>query len=187
MGRYDDDTDELLDDLLGESQDDPTDRAALAAPLPSTGLLSFYDNLRERLVAAASRGRLPRAATETLLVAPDILILLARLTLDRNVPAGTRSLVGGALAYFVMPADLLPEALLGVGGYVDDVVLASLVLAHAFGEDLEEFAERHWSGPQALRPLLGDLARTGELLMGERIWSRLRRVLARRGIAVPAS
>jgi hypothetical protein len=59
-------------------------------------------------------------------------------------------------------------------------------LAHAFGDDLEEFTDRLWSGPRALRTVIGDVARTGELLLGEKLWGRLRRVLGRRGIAVPA-
>ncbi len=188
MARRDDDTDQLLSDLLGE----PRSLAAGGEPaddeqaLPSTGLLSFYDRLRARAVAAAARGHLPRPATEALLLAPDVLVLMARLVLDREVPGETRSLVGGALAYFLLPIDMLPEALVGVGGYVDDVVLASLVLAHAFGDDLEEFTDRHWSGPRALRTVIGHVARTGELLLGEKLWGRLRRVLGRRGIVVPA-
>lgn len=195
MKQRDNDTDQLLSDLLGEPPREelsPEERGedeldAVPEGLPSTGLLSFYDGLRRRIVRAAERGHLPRPATETLLVAPDVLVLLARLMLDRDVPASSRSLIGGALAYFLLPVDMLPEALLGVGGYVDDVVLASLVLAHAFGDDLEHIAERHWSGPRALRRVVGDIARTGELLLGERMWSRLRRVLARRGVVVPAA
>ena len=85
--------------------------------LPSTGLLSFYDRLRERILRAVERrgGRLGGAVAETLLLAPDVFMLLARLSLDKEVPKETRVLVSGALAYFLLPVDLLPEMVVGVG------------------------------------------------------------------------
>ena len=78
-------------------------------------------------------------------------MLLVRLSLDKNVPTQARMLIGGALAYFVLPFDLLPEAIVGVGGYVDDLVLATAVLSQAFGGELEPYARKHWSGSEDLR------------------------------------
>ena len=80
--------------------------------LPSTGLLSFYDRLRERVVVAVERrgGRLGSGAAEVLLLAPDVFMLLARLSLDREVPKTARALVASTLAYFILPVDMLPEA-----------------------------------------------------------------------------
>src|SRR5687767_6065257 len=87
------------------------------------GLLSFYDRLRERILAAVEKrgGKMGSTTVKALLVVPDIFILLARLALDKQVPAPSRALIAGALVYFVMPADLLPEAILGVGGYLEDL------------------------------------------------------------------
>ena len=48
-----------------------------------------------------------------LLLVPDVFILLVRLALDKDVPGSARAMIGGALAYFVLPFDLLPEAILG--------------------------------------------------------------------------
>ncbi len=63
--------------------------------LASSGLLSFYDRLRQRVAAALERrgGRLGRATADVLLLAPDLLILLARLGLDRSVPPKSRRLI----------------------------------------------------------------------------------------------
>lgn len=154
--------------------------------LPSTGLLSFYDRLRERILLAVERkgGKLGAAAVKVLLLAPDLFMLLARLALDKEVPSSTRALVGGALAYFILPADLLPEVLLGVGGYTDDVVLAAAVLSQVFTEDLEPYLQKHWSGPRELRVVLQDISGVGQSLLGENLYARLKGLLARRGVEV---
>lgn len=157
---------------------------AAGADLPSKGLLSFYDRLRERILATVEKrgGKLSEGAVKALLLVPDVFILLVRLTLDKRVPAGTRAMIGGALAYFILPTDLLPEAILGGAGYLDDLVLAAAVLSQAFGGELEPYARRHWSGPEDLRVVLHDLTETGQSLLGFNLYERLRRVLGKRGV-----
>jgi len=151
----------------------------------SSGLLSSYDRLRLRLVSALERqGRLGRAVSEPLMLAPDLLVLLVRLCLDRDVSPASRQLIVGALAYFLTPVDLLPEAFLGVGGILDDVILASLVLSHSLDAELEPLAVKHWSGSQELRVVLADVSTAGAALLGFNVYERLKRVLARRGIHI---
>lgn len=158
--------------------------------LPSNGLLSFYDRLRERILHAIERregkrgAKLTEGAVRALLLVPDVFILLARLALDKNVPGSTRALIGGALAYFILPVDLLPEALLGGVGFMDDLVLASAVLAQAFGGDLEPYARKHWSGSEDLRVVLQDITEAAQSLLGQNLYDKLRRLLSRRGIDV---
>lgn len=151
---------------------------------PSTGLLSFYDRLRQRMLDAADRKshKLGKPAVEALLLVPDVFILLVRLSLDREVPRAARSLIGGALAYFVLPVDLFPEAVLGAPGFLEDLVLASAVLAQAFGGELEPYARKHWNGDQELRQVLHDVADSAQNLLGRNLHLRLKRTLARRGV-----
>ncbi|MES1240205.1 MAG: DUF1232 domain-containing protein [Acidobacteriota bacterium] len=154
--------------------------------LPSKGLLSFYDRLRERIIHAVEKrgGKLGDGAVRALLLVPDVFILLVRLALDKNVPGGTRAMIGGALAYFVLPADLLPEMILGGAGFLDDLVLAVAVLSQAFGGDLEPYARKHWSGAEDLRVVLKDISETAQSLLGQNLYDRLKRVMGRRGIEV---
>jgi uncharacterized membrane protein YkvA (DUF1232 family) len=154
--------------------------------LPSNGLLSFYDRLRERIIHSVEKrgGKLGDGAVRALLLVPDVFILLVRLTLDKNVPGGTRAMIGGALAYFVLPADLLPEMILGGAGYLDDLVLAAAVLSQAFGGELEPYARKHWSGAEDLRIVLKDISETAQSLLGQNLYDRLKRVMGRRGIEV---
>jgi uncharacterized membrane protein YkvA (DUF1232 family) len=151
---------------------------------PTAGLLSFYDKLRARILAAVERrgGKLAQPTVRALLLVPDVFMLLVRLSLDREVPGSARALIGGAIAYFILPVDLFPEAVLGGVGYLDDLVLATAVLAHAFGGDLEPYARRHWSGPEDVRKVLADVAGAAHGLLGQNLYDRLAKLLSRRGI-----
>jgi uncharacterized membrane protein YkvA (DUF1232 family) len=153
---------------------------------PSTGLLSFYDRLRAKILEAVERraGRLPEDAVKALLLVPDLFVLLVRLTLDRRVPARTRALIGGSLAYFLLPYDLLPVTLLGPIGYLDELVLAVAVLAQVWSGDLEPYARRHWSGPEDVRIAVGDVVRACHALLAPETYERLKRAAARRGIPI---
>jgi len=158
---------------------EPTDLAADA--LESRRLLSFYDRLRERVVEGAARRhrRHGRAVAEALLLAPDLFLLLARLTLDRRVPAEARALFGGALAYFLAPFDLFPEALVGGAGFLDDLLLAAAVLSRALGGELEAHVARHWNGSEDLRLALRGAAEGAGVLLGGRLVRRLNRLAGR--------
>jgi uncharacterized membrane protein YkvA (DUF1232 family) len=177
-------------DPLGESASERKGREGLEpggeAPLPSLGLLSFYDRLRATIVGAVERrgSRLGHRTVEVLLLVPDVFILLVRLALDPRVPSSSRAMIGGALAYFVMPIDLLPEATLGAVGYVDDLVLAAVVLSHVLGPELEPLARKYWSGSQDLRRTLSELVAAARTLLGANLHERLSRLLARRGISL---
>ncbi len=158
-------------------------------PELNAGLLSFYDRLRARILDWVDRrgGKLGSTAVEVLLLAPDVFMLMARLAIDPHVPSRSRSLIAGGLAYFLLPADLLPEAVLGPSGYLEDVILGLLLVERAFGRDLAPWAEAYWSGPRALRPVIGDVTAAAHAVLGENLWQRLRKALGRRGVEVGSS
>jgi uncharacterized membrane protein YkvA (DUF1232 family) len=176
------------------TRDDVRENEALDAelggerPLPpgtTVGELDrFYDRLRRR-IAEPLAGKVGTPLADTVLLAPDLFVLLVRLFTDRGVPASSRSLVGGALVYFLLPVDLLPEVLLGAGGFLDDVVLAAAVVTHVFSDELRPFVSRHWSGRGNVHQVLQDAVRAGGALLPARLYDRLGRVLARRGVDLP--
>lgn len=159
---------------------------ATAPEGPSSGLLSFYDRLREKIIHAVEKrgGKLGEGGARALLLVPDVFMLLMRLSLDRDVPKSARALIGGTLAYFVLPVDLFPEALLGGIGYMDDLVLATAVLAQAFSGELEPYARRHWSGSEDLRVVLRDITQTAQSLLGQNLYDKVKGLLRRKGIEV---
>lgn len=152
--------------------------------LVSTGLLSTYDRLRDRVTGWVERhgGRVGAGTAEALLLVPDIFMLLARLSLDRSVPGQTRTMMAGALAYFLMPVDLLPEAFLGPGALTEDLIIAAAVLATAFGSELGPQAEKYWNGSQKLRVVLGDISAAAHALLGPSLYDRVKLVLSKWGV-----
>jgi len=171
-----------------QAERDAEEALGTGTSLPSSGLLSFYDRLREKILHLVGKrgghldGKLTDGAVRALLLVPDVFILLVRLALDKEVPGSARAMIGGAIAYFILPIDLLPEAFLGPVGYLDDLVLAVAVLAQAFGGDLEPYARKHWSGSEDLRVVVQDVTSTAQTLLGKNLYDRLRRLLSKRGI-----
>jgi len=179
----DSDTENPEHDFTAEAED-AFEGGELAETWPSKGLLSTYDRIRERIVRAVERrgGKMGEQTAEALLLVPDVFMLLVRLMLDKEVPRETRVVIGGALAYFVLPTDLFPEAFVGGAGYVDDLVLAVAVLSQVFNRELEPYAERYWSGSKKLRTVLSDILEAAQGLLGQKLYDRLRALLSRRGI-----
>ncbi len=161
--------------------------SSLADPEQVAAYLPFYDRLRRRMqraVAGRRGNRLRVEAAELLLLVPDVFILLVRLILDPATPKSARGVLGGALAYFLLPTDLLPEALLGAGGFSEDLLVAAVALTCALSEELEPRAREYWSGSQDLHRTLRDVVVSAEALLGTRLNHRLQSYLARRGLHV---
>ncbi|SKA21081.1 YkvA family protein [Consotaella salsifontis] len=72
--------------------------------------------------------------------------------IDRQTPASTRGILLAALAYFVIPMDLIPDFLLGLG-FSDDLA----VLWAAFSAVRQNIKPEHY---EQARETLGDLRRT---------------------------
>ena len=62
------------------------------------------------------------------------------------------------------------------------MVLAAAVVTHVFSNEMRPFVERHWSGRGNVHDALQDAVRAGEALLPARLYERLGRVLARRGV-----
>ncbi len=59
---------------------------------------------------------------------PYLFSLLCDLLNDEDVTKEMKHLINAALAYFVTPLDVIPEAIYGPYGYIDDIYLCSYVL-----------------------------------------------------------
>jgi uncharacterized membrane protein YkvA (DUF1232 family) len=78
---------------------------------------------------------------------PNLVKLLARLSVDPRVPMRRRALVVAALAYVLSPVDLIPDFVPGLGR-LDDIVLVSVAVDRVLsGADAAVVAE-HWDGSE---------------------------------------
>ncbi|MEL0029027.1 MAG: DUF1232 domain-containing protein [Perlucidibaca sp.] len=151
------------------------------------GQNDFYKRMRGR-VTGWSRARSQRMGewTEYALVAPDIFHLLCRLVLDKEVPAREKARLGLAIAYFVSPVDLLPEALLGPGGYADDVVLAAYVLQGMLANTPEHVIQRHWAGEGDVLEVVQHALNVAQEWLSPRFMKKFRRLFGEERPLPPA-
>jgi uncharacterized membrane protein YkvA (DUF1232 family) len=113
------------------------------APISEAKAARFYDRIRAR-VAKKLPGEGGRMQ-DLLFFAPDVFILLWRLTRDARVTGKDKLLLGSALAYYVFPLDLMPD-LLGPVGFMDDLLFGVYVLNRMLADTDEQVLRDHWSG-----------------------------------------
>jgi len=87
--------------------------------------------------------------------------------------------LAGAIAYFVSPVDLLPEALLGPLGFVDDIALAAYVLNSIMNKTDPEIIRKHWAGEDDILEVGRKILKIADEMVGQGLWEKLRRMIDR--------
>jgi uncharacterized membrane protein YkvA (DUF1232 family) len=101
--------------------------------------------------------------------APSFYRLLTRLLDDPRLPKKMRSLVLAAIAYFILPVDIIPEDLEGPYGYVDDIWLCAFVvdrIRRELGND--EILVGNWDGEGKIIPLIDEILSEWQNLIGDK-------------------
>jgi len=112
---------------------------------------------RYRAAAAANRAErsarqspqrtgFKRSLVGTIKQFPNYLRLLGGLITDRRVSGVDKLLVAGAIAYIVMPLDLLPDFVPFLG-QVDDIYLLMLAIERLIANAGAAVVAAHWHGP----------------------------------------
>ncbi|HEV7797273.1 MAG TPA: YkvA family protein [Pyrinomonadaceae bacterium] len=121
-----------------------------------------------------------RRIKNLLLFIPNLLLLCGRLLTDSRVPATERALVAGAIVYFLIPFDLIPDMIPFVG-QMDDAYLIALTLLRLMERTDPKVVREHWSGGGDVVELVGAAALVAAKFLPERI----RRVLTARVEVAP--
>lgn len=91
---------------------------------------------------------------------PDLVRLIGRLVTDPRLPRAAKLALAAAAVYLASPLDLIPD-FIPLVGYLDDLLLAAVVLDGILNYVDRGLIVRHWPGrPQSL----DQLARTARLL-----------------------
>ena len=125
--------------------------------------MKTFDQLLEKDIAAYE-GR----HDDLIYQAPALYRLLTRLLDDPLLPGRLRPLVIAAIAYFILPADIIPEDIHGPYGYVDDIFLCAFVadrVSHAVGTD--DILISNWDGEAPVAPLIRDILAQEASLIGD--------------------
>lgn len=128
----------------------------------------FYHKLRTKLgtFLASKTGRNNKFA-DYLMFVPDVFHLLIKTLMDPAIDSKSRSLIGATIAYFIFPMDFLPEGILGFGGFLDDLVLATFVVNTVINKLGAEVIEKHWTGDAKLLDVLQKIAETSDQIVSK--------------------
>ena len=89
--------------------------------------------------------------------APIFFKLLCEILEDERTDWHTRLAINAALAYFVVPNDIIPEDKHGSLGYVDDVFLCVYVLREIKREIGKEIIVDNWNGKEDIIEIINDI------------------------------
>src|SRR5437867_948286 len=138
----------------------------------------FYDSVRTSIQEYLDRkGRVLGKTAEYLMLVPDIFILLWRLTTDGRVQRRDKVLLGTAVAYFILPFDLIPEAIVGPIGYMDDLVFAVYVLNKILTSTEPSVLREHWSGSDDVLRVIQRILNAADELVETNISGRLKKMI----------
>ena len=135
----------------------------------------FYQNLRKKMRdwLDSDKGKSHKYA-EYLMLAPDLFHLMCKLSIDPQVETKDKAKLAGAIAYFVSPLDLVPEAIVGPIGYVDDIALAAFVLNNIINNTDPSVVEKHWAGEADLLDSIKNILKVADDMIGSGLWKKLK-------------
>jgi uncharacterized membrane protein YkvA (DUF1232 family) len=140
----------------------------------------FYQKLRISLEAWAKGSGKNNKTLRYILLAPDFFHLLCKILLDPRVSRTQKAKVGGAIAYFMSPLDVMPEGIVGPAGYLDDVALAAYVLNDILESAGPEVLREHWAGDGDVLEQIRSVIRVADQLVGSGVWRNIKRFLKRK-------
>ena len=104
-------------------------------------------------------------------------MLLWRLVNDGRVNGKAKVLLGSGLAYYIFPFDLVPEALFGPMGFLDDLVLGVYLLNKMLGETDAEIVREHWSGDEDVLVVIQRVLGSAESLVGTKLLTKFKKMI----------
>ena len=133
-----------LDDEIDQSD---LREVVLESNVSSRKANRFYDKIRTSITdfIEAKGGSLGKKR-DFLFFVPDVFILLWRLANDSRVTGKNKVLLGTGLAYYIFPLDIMPEAILGPIGFLDDLVFGVYIINKLLSDTDVEIVREHWSG-----------------------------------------
>lgn len=116
-----------------------------------------YQRMRQRTSRWLNQHGRAHQLAEFIFAGPDILHLLLKLSLDSTVSLKNRLKLSGTLAYIFSPIDLLPGAIFGPAGLLDDIALAAYMIRDVMEDVGRKKFKRYWAGPDHILDLVDDL------------------------------
>jgi uncharacterized membrane protein YkvA (DUF1232 family) len=137
----------------------------------------FYQRVRSKIVRWAEGAGAGRDVTKYILLIPDIMALFVRLMGDARVSAALKAEIAAASAYIIIPIDLMPEAVMGPAGLIDDAIVGMIALnrvVKAMGQAGEDVLRQYWDGDEDILHVMEDLLQRADRFVTGKVWSGIK-------------
>ena len=141
----------------------------------------FYQRVRGKIVAWAQNAGAGKEVTKYILLIPDLMALLVRLMGDPRVSARLKAEIAAATGYIIVPVDLMPEAVMGPAGLIDDAIVAMIALNRVvlvMGQAGEDVLRQYWDGDDDVLDLMQDLLKRADGFVTGRVWKGIKTFMA---------
>ena len=139
--------------------------------------INYYYKLREKIKNNVGKISENKSLPEVLLFAPDIFYLLINLMKDPEIPKSKKIKLGAVVAYFVTPFDMLPEALIGLFGYIDDIALSAFILNDLVNGVNPDLIKKHWPGEDNILDVIQKILSDSDKFINKNIVNRLKKLI----------
>lgn len=118
-------------------------------------------------------------AFEIILLAPDLFHLLVCLIFDDEIATEEKVSLIGTAAYFISPVDIIPEAIVGPLGYIDDIALVAVVLSRFLNTASEDKLRKYWAGDKDILSTLNEILKISDEMIGQGLWKKIKEMFGK--------
>jgi len=105
-------------------------------------------------------------------------MLLARLAVDKRVPVKRKLMMGGVVAYLMLPIDIIPD-FIPLLGHVDDIVLLVMGLNMVLNDTDQKVLEDNWSGDGDILEIMKKITSTAEKFLDKNVLQKIKKWLGK--------
>lgn len=138
----------------------------------------FYDDLKEAI------DKIDGKYSELLRFCPKFFNLLCEILKDKKTDWHTKLLVNSALAYFVLPEDIIPDYEESGEGYIDDLFLTAFVLVEIKNNVDKNLLIENWREDSDILSIVEDIHDRTKIILGEKYIDILRLVGLRKYVSL---
>lgn len=144
----------------------------------STKENDFYQQLRKRIRDwEKSEDSKSHQYMEYILAVPDFFYVIWQLAFDDRIPKDIKFKLGGLIAYWILPFDIIPDMIFGPLGFLDDLALTAALL-NSIMDDHGDIVKEHWkkvSDEDILKTIQNIIADLDNVI-GSGLWKRAKTV-----------
>lgn len=141
----------------------------------------FYQRVRGKIVSWAQNAGAGKEITKYILLIPDLMALMVRLMGDPRVSARLKAEIAAATGYIIVPVDLMPEAVMGPAGLIDDAIVGMIALnrvVQVMGQAGEDVLRQYWDGDEDVLHLMQGLLERADSFVTGRVWQGIKKFMA---------